>query len=266
MVGELVDGTRATGKYAFRAGQPTPAPGSPAQNAAASASTLYEPAIDPVLLDMSLEEGRVSDEDLDQNAPKVTYSHLSTTYAPLTTLQDNTTVNTPKKTFYDREMETLISTVSRLFITRNTHTNKCQDDEATEMQPEKGKAQAVRVNKRSAAPTNTGNERRKIRRISAGQGMTTMATKMESRIDRLSDIIEGTAQRNSGSNDLDLETQAIEAIEKNECFDTDDLSYAVCVIAGHRARANAYLRMKDKEARTAYLLRMIKKEKLKEEE
>jgi hypothetical protein len=73
---ELVDGTRATGQYAFRAGQPTPAP--PTQNAAASTSTSYEPAMDSVLLDMSLDGGRDSDEELDRNVrvPLVIYSPI----------------------------------------------------------------------------------------------------------------------------------------------------------------------------------------------
>jgi hypothetical protein len=59
----LVGATRATGRRAFRAGQTTPAPST--QNAAASASTSYEPAIDPELLEISHERGRVSDEEDD---------------------------------------------------------------------------------------------------------------------------------------------------------------------------------------------------------
>jgi hypothetical protein len=91
---ELVDGTRATGKNAFRAGQEPPA--APTQNVAPSVSTSYEPAIDPALLDESIEGGRVSDEETDLN----------------------TTVNTPKRSFYERERDSLVSSVSSLFITR----------------------------------------------------------------------------------------------------------------------------------------------------
>jgi hypothetical protein len=93
-ISELVDGTRATGKYAFRAGLSTPAPLTEKSNAAASASTSYTPVIDPALLDDSLERERNSDEE-----------------------DLNTTINVPKRSFYDREMDSLISTVSGLFTT-----------------------------------------------------------------------------------------------------------------------------------------------------
>jgi hypothetical protein len=54
-IAELVNGTRATGETSFRAGQPT-------QNTAASesASTSYEPVIDPQLLDMQPERRNVA--------------------------------------------------------------------------------------------------------------------------------------------------------------------------------------------------------------
>jgi hypothetical protein len=71
-IAELIDGTRATGQNAFRAGQPTPAP---TQNATASASMSYEPVIDPELLDISNEGGRVTDEEMDRINPLVIYVH-----------------------------------------------------------------------------------------------------------------------------------------------------------------------------------------------
>jgi len=75
---ELVDGTRATGQNAFRAGQPT-------QTTTASASTSYEPVIDPALLDMSYEGASLSDEEMDHDISQVTEIHPSTPLAPLTT-------------------------------------------------------------------------------------------------------------------------------------------------------------------------------------
>jgi hypothetical protein len=98
-IAELVGATRATGQNAFRAGQPTPAPST--QNTAASASTSYEPVIDPVLL----EGGMVTDEEMDHAIPLVIYIHQYI-YVPLTTIQDNnnmnTAVNTPRRSFVMR--------------------------------------------------------------------------------------------------------------------------------------------------------------------
>jgi hypothetical protein len=54
---ELIDGTCAMGQDAFQAGQPTLAPS--IQNPSASVSTLYEPVIDPQLLEISFERGLV---------------------------------------------------------------------------------------------------------------------------------------------------------------------------------------------------------------
>ena len=66
-----MDGTRATGKNAFRAGQPTQA--SSTQNTAASGMTSYIPAIDPQLLDVSFEDGRATDGELDPDDSQVRY-------------------------------------------------------------------------------------------------------------------------------------------------------------------------------------------------
>ena len=71
-IAELVGGTRATGENAFWAGQPTPAP---TQNATESASTSYEPVIDPELLDISIEGGRATDEEMDRVNPPVVSVH-----------------------------------------------------------------------------------------------------------------------------------------------------------------------------------------------
>ncbi len=72
-VAELVDGTHATGKNSFQAGQPTPAPST--QNAAASVSTSYEPVIDLELLYQSLKRGTISEVEQDPDVHLVMYIH-----------------------------------------------------------------------------------------------------------------------------------------------------------------------------------------------
>ena len=89
-VGELVDGTRATGKGTFRAlVRADPATqASSTQNAAASASTSHQPVIDPKLLDMSLEGVGIIDGELDRDDPQVTEVSYILPHAspPLTTI------------------------------------------------------------------------------------------------------------------------------------------------------------------------------------
>src|ERR1700733_9339854 len=123
-IGELVDSTHVTGQGAFQAGQPGPVP--PTPDATPSALTSYVPAIDPVLLDASLKEGRDSDEDL------VIYSHQSTALGPLTTVQDCTTlsgtVNTPERSFFECEMDLLMSSISNILSDTYTCSDKSQDD------------------------------------------------------------------------------------------------------------------------------------------
>jgi hypothetical protein len=70
-IADLVDGTRATGLNAFRAGQSTPALGPSTQNTAELASTSYDPNIDPELQYVPLEGERVSDVEMDCEAPQV---------------------------------------------------------------------------------------------------------------------------------------------------------------------------------------------------
>ena len=94
-VGELIEGTHANGLNAFHAGQPTPTPST--QNVGASASISYEPAIDPELLGISLERGRVSDNEMDCAVP----------------------LDSTQKSFHEREMDSFISTVRRFIY--HTH-------------------------------------------------------------------------------------------------------------------------------------------------
>jgi hypothetical protein len=117
---ELVDRTCATGENTLRAGQSDRAPST--QNVVASASTLYEPVIDPELIKLSLEMGRVLGEETVRNIPLVMFIHQFITSALLTTVQDNdnldTTDDVPGRSFYEHEKESLIITVSTPFITR----------------------------------------------------------------------------------------------------------------------------------------------------
>jgi hypothetical protein len=217
--------------------------------------TSYVPAIDPVLLDTSLGEGRDSDEDL------VIYSHQSTALGPLTTVQDcttlNGTVNTPGRSFFEREMDSLMSSISNILSDAYTCPDKSQDDEATlaDTQKEKGK----NIQKRSACPTNTGNDRRKIRRISAGQGMTTMANLMENAMETIAEKFTRAMQQAPRSEALQVTAQAIEIIEMEEGFSDEDLKDAALVIGNSPEVANMYLHMKSKTACRNYLLDSMEK-------
>ena len=104
---ELMDGTHATGSGTFHAGQ-TP---QSSQNTTASASTSYEPAIDPQLLNESIKEARISDAETDHEVPQVIRIHHSISN-PLTTIQNMSTASIPRKSIFERERESLMSTVS----------------------------------------------------------------------------------------------------------------------------------------------------------
>jgi hypothetical protein len=73
-IAELVDGTRATGQFAFQAGQPpAPPPAPPTQGVATSAMTQSGIPIDPVLLEQSFEGRGASDEEAGHDVTQVTY-------------------------------------------------------------------------------------------------------------------------------------------------------------------------------------------------
>jgi GTP cyclohydrolase III len=132
-----------------------------------------------------------------------------------------------------------------------------QDDEAedTGTQTKKGKS----VQKRSEPPTNMGNQRRKARRISAGQGITTMASSMDTAFDSLKDMFVGATQSAPRSESLEIQTQAMEAIERDEGLSKEDFLDAVTAMTSNISAANAYLHIKDKALRTSYLLRQMEK-------
>ena len=94
--------------------------------------------------------------------------------------------------------------------------------------------------------------------------MVDMADLMAGSIDTLTDVITTTSQCATRSDALRLETQAIKVIEEEEEFSKEDIAYAVMAITENASRANAYLGITDKEARTKYLLCMMKKVKKEE--
>jgi hypothetical protein len=87
-----------------------------------------------------------------------------------------------------------------------------------------------------------------------------MASSMEAAIDSLKDMMMVTAvQRVPRSEALEIETRAIEAIEMDEGFSAEDFADAAMVIANNPSLANVYLHIKNKAARTSYLLHYMEK-------
>jgi DNA-binding XRE family transcriptional regulator len=121
------------------------------------------------------------------------------------------------------------------------------------MKKNKGKS----ARKNSAASTSTGNNRCKVCRILAGEGMTVMAESMGSSIDSLKDMITGASQA-AQLGKLKIETKTIEAIENNKGFDDEELAYAVMAIVNNSAAANRYLSMRSEKGRSTYIRKLMK--------
>jgi hypothetical protein len=98
-----------------------------------------------------------------------------------------------------------------------------------------------------------------VRHISAGEGMMMLAKSMETAIDSLKDIILGISQSARCSEASKIETQAMEAIKKDEGFSDEDIKDAALVIENHPSTANMYLSIKSKGARKSFLLRHMEK-------
>jgi hypothetical protein len=119
----------------------------------------------------------------------------------------------------------------------------------------KGKGKAIR--KRSVCPSTTGNERRKVRCVSAGQAMETVASSVDSAIMELKNIFAvpnntGNAQsapRLEGT----LKSQAIKAIERDKGLSVDELMDAVLVLENDPQRTDSYLSIEKKAVCTSYL-------------
>ncbi len=125
------------------------------------------------------------------------------------------------------------------------------------MQINKGKS----VNKQSAGPLNTGDDRHKVRRVSAGQGMVIVANSVEIAIDSLKDIVTGNGKTESTpqlEGTLSSESRAIKAIENDEGFSDEELKDAILVIENNPKHAEMYLSLERKGARTSYLRHHMK--------
>jgi hypothetical protein len=107
-----------------------------------------------------------------------------------------------------------------------------------------------------------GNERRKVRRISAGEGMVALAKSIETSFEKLKDILDmvSTTQRTPSpcSGDMEIVGRAIEAIERDEGFSDVDFVNAALVIE-NTSTAKKYLSIKNKEERKLFLLHRIEK-------
>ena len=119
----------------------------------------------------------------------------------------------------------------------------------------KGKGKAIR--KWSVCPSTIGNERRKVRRVSAGQAMETVASSMDSAIVELKNIFavpDNTGNTQSAPRlEGTLKSQAIKAIERDEGLSVDELMDAVLVLENDPQRADLYLSIENKAVRTSYL-------------
>ena len=97
-----------------------------------------------------------------------------------------------------------------------------------------------------------------MRRISAGQRVTTTAASVEKFVDSLKDLVSAMQHDTPRSKDLEIAAQAIEAIEKDEGFSPEDIKNAALVIVDDPPFASAYLSITNKGARTALLRRCMK--------
>jgi len=118
--------------------------------------------------------------------------------------------------------------------------NKCQDEEAPDSRTNKGKAPL----KRSACPTNTGNERCKVHRVSAREGLTMVAGSMENAFGLLKDMVSDSFQCAQCSGAMEAEARALEAIEMEEGISNKDIRDAALIIENNPSFANLYLHMK----------------------
>jgi hypothetical protein len=74
----------------------------------------------------------------------------------------------------------------------------------------------------------------------------------------LKDVLRDGFQLSTRSN-LDIETKALKAIQKDEGFSQEDLACTAMAIAEHPGRANAYLGLDDRGSRKTYILSLMEK-------
>lgn len=172
---------------------------------------------------------------------------------------------------YKCELESLASTVSGPGLVSHVYgsPNKYQDDEAIDKQVDEaidkqiGKGKCVRT--RSAPTKTTGSDRRKVRRISAGQGLATIADSVKDAMGSMSKMIvsslewQSAPSRPEGLEPLDIIDKAMVAILEDEGFSDDDAACAADVMEGNPSCVRMYLRLTSSGMRTKYLHRLMDK-------
>jgi hypothetical protein len=133
------------------------------------------------------------------------------------------------------------------------YSNRPQDEDLPPI-PQVDKGKSI---KRSPGPANTGNERRKVRRISAGQGMTNIGDSMENSFVTIRGMVSDSFHIAPRPVSLDIGAQAMQTIEEEEDLSEEDLVRAEMVITQNTSCANVYLHISNKRARTLYLLKMM---------
>jgi hypothetical protein len=147
--------------------------------------------------------------------------------------------------------------------------DKCQDDERAEVgvetQLNKGKSAFKRSAPTAATahPSDTGNERKKKSCcVTVAQGMETMLSSLDNALSTLTDMVisttQVTQQKTPCSEALELQTWAMEAIERDEDFMKEEVLDASQVIITDTSLANMYLTFKDKALHTSFLHRHMK--------
>jgi hypothetical protein len=87
--------------------------------------------------------------------------------------------------------------------------------------------------------------------------MTNMGGSMQNSFEKLRGMVADSFQIAPRPASLDIQAQALKAIQKDEDLDVNTMASAVIVIGKDSSFANIYLNMENKPARTLYLLRSI---------
>jgi hypothetical protein len=104
----------------------------------------------------------------------------------------------------------------------------------------------------------TGNNRRKSRRVTAGEGLATVANSMEVSMQTIANSIAAAA----GPGAMDPSSRkaaAISAIEDCEQLSDNEFNEVVEMIMGNNDAANMYLAIKKPTARTRFLRSQLEK-------
>lgn len=92
--------------------------------------------------------------------------------------------------------------------------------------------------------------------------METMSSSLDNALSTLTDMVisttQVTQQKTPRSEALELQTRAMEAIERDEDFTKEEVLDASQVIITDTSLANMYLTFKDKALRTSFLRRHMK--------